>query len=104
MTVTKGKLKAKMLEYFREVERTGEPLIVTHRGRAMLEIRPIGPTAKRERPVVHLIVKDPHPAVVIHKNQGFAASHAEGVMPPARSSSSSSHVTSWLPVFSAVAA
>ncbi len=43
MTVTKGKLKAKMLEYFREVERTGEPLIVTDRGREVLEVRPIGP-------------------------------------------------------------
>lgn len=42
MVVTKGKLKAKMLEYFREVERTGEPLIVTDRGREVLEVRPVG--------------------------------------------------------------
>ncbi len=41
MVVTKGKLKAKMLEFFREVERTGEPLIVTDRGREVLEVRPI---------------------------------------------------------------
>lgn len=40
-TVSKGKLKAKMLEYFREVESSGEPLIVTDRGRKVLEIRPI---------------------------------------------------------------
>lgn len=40
-TVSKGKLKAKMLEYFREVERTGEPLVVTDHGRAVLEVRPI---------------------------------------------------------------
>lgn len=40
-TVSKGKLKAKMLEYFREVEATGEPLVVTDRGREVLEIRPI---------------------------------------------------------------
>lgn len=41
MLVSKGKLKAKMLEYFREVERTGEPLIVTDHGREVLEIRPL---------------------------------------------------------------
>ena len=30
-----------MLEYFRDVEATGNPLIVTDRGREVLEIRPI---------------------------------------------------------------
>jgi len=40
-TVSKSRLKAKMLEYFREVEATGEPLIVTDHGRAALEIRPL---------------------------------------------------------------
>ena len=40
-TVSKGKLKARMLEYFREVERTGEPLIVTDHGREVLEVRPV---------------------------------------------------------------
>jgi len=42
-TVSKGKLKAKMLEYFREVERSGEPLIVTDHGREVLEVRPLAP-------------------------------------------------------------
>lgn len=41
-TVSKGKLKTEMLEYFREVERTGEPLLVTDHGRAVLEVRPVG--------------------------------------------------------------
>jgi antitoxin (DNA-binding transcriptional repressor) of toxin-antitoxin stability system len=41
MVISKGKLKAKMLEYFREVERTGESLIVTDHGRSVLEVRPI---------------------------------------------------------------
>jgi len=40
-TISKGKLKPKMLEYFREVERTGEPLLVTDHGRAVLEVRPV---------------------------------------------------------------
>lgn len=43
MTVSKGKLKARMLEYFREIERTGEPLVVTDRGKEVLEIRPLVP-------------------------------------------------------------
>ncbi|TAE91794.1 MAG: hypothetical protein EAZ81_05120 [Verrucomicrobia bacterium] len=43
MVISKGKLKAKMLEYFREVERTGESLIVTDHGRAVLEVRPVMP-------------------------------------------------------------
>ena len=43
MIVSKGKLKSKMLEYFREVERTGEPLIVTDHGREVLEVRPLVP-------------------------------------------------------------
>jgi hypothetical protein len=42
-TVSKGKLKAKMLEYFREVEATGEPLMVTDHGREVLEVRPATP-------------------------------------------------------------
>jgi len=48
VTVSKGKLKAKMLEYFREVERTGEPLIVTDHGREVLEVRRIRRTATVE--------------------------------------------------------
>lgn len=41
MIVTKSKLKARMLEFFREVERSGETLVVTDHGREVLEIRPI---------------------------------------------------------------
>lgn len=39
--VSKGILKAKMLQYFRQVEQTGEPLIVTDHGKEVLEIRPL---------------------------------------------------------------
>ena len=42
-TVSKSALKARMLAYFREVERTGEPLEVTDRGRPVLRVVPIGP-------------------------------------------------------------
>ena len=39
-TVSKSRLKARALEYFRQVERTGEELIVTDRGRPVLKIVP----------------------------------------------------------------
>ena len=38
--VSKSRLKAKALEYFREVERTGEELILTDRGNPVLKIVP----------------------------------------------------------------
>ncbi len=41
MEVSKSELKAKMLAYFREVERSGEALVVTDRGRPVLRVVPI---------------------------------------------------------------
>jgi len=41
ITVSKGVLKAKMLEYFRRVEETGEELIVTSHRKPVLRIEPI---------------------------------------------------------------
>jgi prevent-host-death family protein len=40
-TVSKGVLKAKMLEYLRRVEETGQELIVTDNNRPVLRIVPI---------------------------------------------------------------
>jgi antitoxin (DNA-binding transcriptional repressor) of toxin-antitoxin stability system len=40
-TISKGRLKARMLEVFREIERKGEKLIVTDNGRPVLLIEPI---------------------------------------------------------------
>lgn len=40
-SVSKGKLKEKMLEYFRELERTGGELIVTDHRVPVLVIKPI---------------------------------------------------------------
>ncbi len=40
-SVSKGVLKAKMLEYFREVEQTGEELIVTSNNVPTLRVIPI---------------------------------------------------------------
>ena len=38
--VSKSTLKAKMLEYFREVEASGEELIVTSNGQPVLKVTP----------------------------------------------------------------
>ncbi len=40
-SVSKSKLKAKMLEIFRQLEETGEELIVTDNGKPVLKIIPI---------------------------------------------------------------
>jgi prevent-host-death family protein len=41
MRISKSALKARMLEYFRRVEETGEELIVTDHNRPVLRIVPI---------------------------------------------------------------
>ncbi len=38
--VSKSRFKAKALEYFRWVEETGQPLIITDRGRPVLRVTP----------------------------------------------------------------
>jgi len=40
-TISKSKLKAKMLEVFRQLERSGGELIVTDQGKPVLKIIPI---------------------------------------------------------------
>lgn len=39
-TVSKSKFKARALEYFRQVEQSGEELVVTDRGKPVLKIVP----------------------------------------------------------------
>jgi antitoxin (DNA-binding transcriptional repressor) of toxin-antitoxin stability system len=41
ITVSKSKLKARMLEIFRQLETSGDELIVTDQGRPVLRITPI---------------------------------------------------------------
>ena len=40
-TVSKSALKAKMLQYFRQVEESGEELVVTDNGKPVVKIVPI---------------------------------------------------------------
>lgn len=44
--VSKSQFKAKALEFFRQVESTGEPVIVTDHGQPKLEVRPFTPTTR----------------------------------------------------------
>jgi hypothetical protein len=38
--VSKTKFKANALEFFRQIEVTGKPIVITHRGHPTLEVRP----------------------------------------------------------------
>jgi prevent-host-death family protein len=40
ISVSKSKFKPRALEYFREVEKTGQPIIITDRGKPVLKIVP----------------------------------------------------------------
>jgi prevent-host-death family protein len=42
MTLAKNAVKAKILEYFRLVEETGEDIIVTDHGKPTIRISPVG--------------------------------------------------------------
>ena len=48
VSVSKSVLKARMLEYFREVERTGEELVVTSDGVPVLKVVPFSHTRSVE--------------------------------------------------------
>jgi prevent-host-death family protein len=39
-TISKSRFKARALEYFREVERTGHEMVITDRGRPVLKLVP----------------------------------------------------------------
>jgi prevent-host-death family protein len=53
-TISKTKLKAKLLESLHEVESSGEELIVTHRGKPVLKIVPIRRQSTVEEMFGHL--------------------------------------------------
>jgi prevent-host-death family protein len=62
-TVSKSALKGKMLEYFRQVEETGEELIVTDNGRPVVKVVPI-----RERTTAAEVFGDVRGRVVYHED------------------------------------
>jgi prevent-host-death family protein len=48
-SISKSKFKPRSLEYFREVEKTGEPLIITDHGRPVLKIVPFAADDQTQR-------------------------------------------------------
>jgi antitoxin (DNA-binding transcriptional repressor) of toxin-antitoxin stability system len=63
LTISKGKLKARMLEIFREIEQSGQELIVTDNGKPVLKIVPILP-----KKTVEEVFGDLFGKVVIHED------------------------------------
>lgn len=51
--VSKSEFKAKALEYFRQVESTGETLIVTNHGKPTLEVRPYKTWKRNPLEILH---------------------------------------------------
>jgi antitoxin (DNA-binding transcriptional repressor) of toxin-antitoxin stability system len=39
-TISKSRFKSRALEYFRQVEKSGKPLIITDRGKPVLKVAP----------------------------------------------------------------
>ena len=52
--VSKSRFKARALELFRQVEASGEPLVVTDHGRPTLEVRPYRPAQPAADPLEEL--------------------------------------------------
>lgn len=61
LTISKSKLKANMLEIFRDIEASGEELIVTHHNKPVLRIVPIG-----DREPAEMVFADVQGQVVYH--------------------------------------
>lgn len=65
--ISKSQFKAHALALFREIETSGEPLVVTDHGRPALEVRPYRPApADQSDPLVELR------GSVLHYNDPFA--------------------------------
>ncbi len=62
-TISKGKLKARMLEIFREIEASGQELIVTDHGKPVLRIVPI-----KEKKTVDEVFGEYYGRVVYHED------------------------------------
>ena len=46
--VSKSQFKPRSLEYFRQIEETGEPLVITDRGRPVLRVVPYSPDPEED--------------------------------------------------------
>ena len=62
-SISKSKLKAQMLRIFRELESSGDELIVTDRGRPVLRIQPVS-----EKKTVEDVFGDIRADVIYHED------------------------------------
>ena len=53
MTLSKSQFKPKSLEYFRRVQETGEPIIITDHGKPVLKIIPYTPSSDELLKALH---------------------------------------------------
>jgi prevent-host-death family protein len=51
-TVSKSRFKARALAYFRDVEQTGRPLVITDRGTPVLKLVPFAPEPEAARSIL----------------------------------------------------
>lgn len=63
LTISKSKLKAQMLQIFRDIETSGEELTITDRGRPVLRIVPI-----REKMTVEEAFADVHGQLIFYED------------------------------------
>ena len=71
--VSKSRFKAQALELFRQVEASGEPLVVTDHGRPTLEVRPYRPTRAAADPLEELrgsVLRFDDPFAPVGENDG----------------------------------
>ena len=58
MTVSKSRFKARALHYFREVERSRQPIIITDRGKPVLKLAPYSENPEEAlRELRHTVIK-----------------------------------------------
>lgn len=72
--ISKSEFKAKALEYFRQVESTGESVIVTDHGKPALEVRPYRRPGRHPLDILHgSVVQYENPTEPIAVNDWEAA-------------------------------
>jgi antitoxin (DNA-binding transcriptional repressor) of toxin-antitoxin stability system len=68
MTIEKSELEAQMLEGFRELEESGQELIVTDNGKPVLKIVPIVPMKRKGKGTVDEIFGHLYGKAIIHED------------------------------------
>ena len=72
--ISKSEFKAKALEYFRQIEASGENIIITDHGKPALEVRPYRGTDRHPLDILHgSVVRYENPTEPIAANDWEAA-------------------------------